>query len=160
MEVSQGFSLGINSHFYPKVTSRECTVMQGLADARIPPRYHAMTYMAVRTYPIRVGDVDGHSAGNWYHDQHETNWDNIGVEPEITTVTKRIRRVASFSMEQFFEACYANDPDIVFVSHMDYLDMDGQENLVENLDSARANMNKHFTYLFGFGPAVQDIRKG
>jgi len=57
MEVSQGFSLGINSEFYPKVTSRECTVMQGLADARIAPSKLAKTYMAIRTYPIRVGDV-------------------------------------------------------------------------------------------------------
>ena len=74
MEVAQGFSLGINSHFYPKVTSRECTAVQGLADARIPARHLALTYMAIRTFPIRVGNVDGHSSGTWYDDQQETTW--------------------------------------------------------------------------------------
>lgn len=159
MEISQGFSLGINSHFYPKVTSRECTVMQGLADARIAPRNLARTFMAIRTFPIRVGDVDGHSSGNWYSDQHETSWENIGVAPEITTVTKRVRRVASFSMDQFYDACYANDPDVVFISHMDYLDRDGQLSLVEDLRIARARMNKDFTFLLGYGPAVRNVHK-
>ena len=158
MEVSQGFSLGINSHFYPKVTSRECTVMQGLADARLPPRHLARTYMAIRTFPIRVGNVDGYSSGNWYSDQSETNWENIGVPPEITTVTKRVRRVASFSMDQFYEACYANDPDVVFISHMDYLQHDQQESLLEDLRDARRQMNKSFSFLTGHGPTVNDIR--
>jgi adenylosuccinate synthase len=157
MEVSQGFSLGINSHFYPKVTSRECTVMQGLADARIAPRNLSRTYMAIRTFPIRVGNVDGHSSGNWYSDQYETSWEAVGVEPELTTVTKRIRRVATFSVDQFYDACYANDPDVVFVSHMDYLSPDNRRDLLDDLRSARANMNKAFTFLLGYGPTVNDI---
>jgi adenylosuccinate synthase len=159
MEVSQGFSLGINSHFYPKVTSRECTVMQGLADARISPRQLARVYMAVRTFPIRVGDVDGHSSGGWYHDQHETNWENLGVTPEITTVTKRIRRVASFSMTQFIEACWANDPDCVFVSHMDYLDENDRASLMEDLTAAKYHMGKHFDFLVASGPKVGDVKR-
>jgi adenylosuccinate synthase len=157
MEVSQGFSLGINSQFYPKVTSRECTVMQGLADARIPPRHLSRTYMAIRTFPIRVGDVDGYSSGGWYPDQHETNWENMGVAEERTTVTNRVRRVASFSMEQFFEACYANDPDYVFVSHMDYLDREQQISLMEDLNAAKGTMNKYFDFLVSRGPKVSDV---
>jgi adenylosuccinate synthase len=159
MEVSQGFSLGINSHFYPKVTSRECTVMQGLADARIPPRRLAMTYMAVRTYPIRVGNVDGYSSGEWYSDQSETNWGNIKVPAEITTVTKRVRRVASFSMDQFFDACHANFPDVVFISHMDYLKFEEQISLVEDINEAKSRLNQYFSLLFGFGPHVQDVKE-
>ena len=158
MEVSQGFSLGINSQFYPKVTSRECTVMQGLADARIPPGRLTRTYMAVRTFPIRVGNVDGYSSGDWYADQHETNWKNIGVPEERTTVTNRVRRVASFSMDQFFDACYANDPNIVFVSHMDYLGRDEQLSLMEDLHEAKIRMNKYFGFLLGYGPKVSDIQ--
>ena len=159
MEVAQGFSLGINSHFYPKVTSRECTVMQGLADARIPPRHLAMTYMAIRTFPIRVGDVDGHSSGTWYDDQQETTWERVGVEPEITTVTKRIRRVATFSMQQFYDACHANDPDVVFVSHLDYLSGMDREDFLLDIQAARATLNKHFTILGGYGPRVKDIKQ-
>lgn len=157
MEVAQGFSLGINSCFYPKVTSRECTVMQGLADARIPARSLAQTYMAVRTFPIRVGNVDGHSSGDWYNDQMETSWNEIGVLPELTTVTQRERRVATFSMTQFYDACHANDPDVVFLSHCDYLSREELLNLLEDLVDARMVMNKTFTFLLGFGPGIGDI---
>lgn len=157
MEVSQGFSLGINSEFYPKVTSRECTVMQGLADARIAPSKLAKTYMAIRTYPIRVGDVDGHSSGTWYSDQFETNWDKLKVPAELTTVTQRVRRVATFSMQQFYEACYANDPDVVFVSHMDYLNVKQQTEFQDDLSSARYGMGKEFTMMYGYGPKVSDV---
>jgi adenylosuccinate synthase len=156
MEVSQGFSLGVNSHFYPKVTSRECTVMQGLADARVAPRSLARTYMSVRSYPIRVGNVDGHSSGDWYSDQVEMDWNTLGVEPELTTVTQRVRRVATFSMNQFMEACHANDPDVVFISHLDYLDLAGRDNLIGQITQARAMMNKSFVIGFGYGPKVKD----
>jgi adenylosuccinate synthase len=157
MEVSQGFSLGINSQFYPKVTSRECTVMQGLADARIAPTMLSKTYMAIRTYPIRVGNVEGHSSGNWYPDQRETTWEELDVKPELTTVTQRIRRVATFSMEQFYEACYANDPNIVFISHMDYLRDAEHDLMVESLQIAQENMGKNFSFLYGYGPKTGDI---
>jgi adenylosuccinate synthase len=133
--------------------------MQGLADARIPPKHLARTYMAIRTFPIRVGNVDGYSSGDWYSDQHETNWEDLGVEPEITTVTKRIRRVASFSMDQFYDACYANDPDYVFVSHLDYLGRQDRRAFMEDLNSARIQMDKSFRFIGGFGPKVTDIRK-
>lgn len=159
MEVSQGFSLGINSEFYPKVTSRECTVMQGLADARIPPRHLSRTYMAIRSYPIRVGNVDGYSSGGWYSDQEEITWDKIGVEPEITTVTQRIRRVATFSMVQFYEACWANDPDFVFVSHMDYLSTDNKAILIDVLMDARDMMGKSFDFIYGFGPKIHHVEQ-
>ena len=157
MEVAQGFSLGINSHFYPKVTSRECTVMQGLADARIPPRMLSEVYMAIRTFPIRVGNVDGHSSGNWYPDQYETSWGDLRVKAELTTVTKRVRRVATFSMDQFYDACHVNDPSFVFVSHMDYLTDADQKLLVDSLRQARDGMGKKFLFLFGYGPKIHDI---
>jgi len=158
MEVSQGFSLGINSEFYPKVTSRECTVMQGLADARIPPRHLARVYMAVRTFPIRVGNVDGYSSGDWYDDQYEVSWDKLGVEPEITTVTKRIRRVATFSYRQFIDACSANDPDFVFISHMDYINPDRRPYFIEDFQYALDEMDKRCNLIVGEGPRVEDIR--
>jgi len=157
MEISQGFSLGINSHFYPKVTSRECTVMQGLADARIAPRHLAYTYMAIRTFPIRVGNIDGFTSGDWYSDQHETNWESIGVPEERTTVTDRVRRVASFSLNQFYDACYANDPDVVFISHMDYLQPEDQLELLEELNDAVRHITKSVYFLAGYGPKVTDI---
>lgn len=160
MEVAQGFSLGINSRFYPKVTSRECTVMQGLADARIPARHLSRTYMAIRTYPIRVGNIDGYSSGSWYSDQRETTWEEIGVTPEITTVTHRIRRVATFSIQQLLEACLANDPDLLYISHMDYLDKKSQMQLLDRISSIRGHMSKKFMLAASYGPKTTDVIQG
>jgi len=157
MEVAQGFSLGINSQFYPKVTSRECTVMQGMADARLPARSLAKVYMAVRTYPIRVGNVDGHSSGEWYVDQVETNWEALGLSPERTTVTNRVRRVATFSPMQFFEAVRANDPDWVFISHMDYLGQAAGDMLVKELNNYSHQLGIGFGIIVGCGPKVSEI---
>ena len=102
VETSQGFSLGLNSaKFYPHVTSRECTVMQAIADARIPAQMVKKVICCFRTYPIRVGSVGDSTSGGCYPDQEETTWEKIGVEPELTTVTKRVRRVFTWSRQQF-----------------------------------------------------------
>jgi adenylosuccinate synthase len=159
MEIAQGFSLGINSHFYPKVTSRECTVAQGLADARIAPAHVMRTYMAIRSYPIRVGNVDGYSSGDWYNDQVETNWESLGVEPELTTVTKRVRRIATFSMDQFSDACHANRPDIVFISHMDYLPPSEQRNLLDDIKEFGHQASIKFDILVSFGPHINNVHQ-
>jgi adenylosuccinate synthase len=132
--------------------------MQGLADARIPPGRLTRTYMAIRTFPIRVGNVDGFDSGGWYTDQHETDWENIGVPEERTTVTNRVRRVASFSLDQFFDACYANNPDVVFLSHCDYIGRDELLSLMEDLHEAKARMNAYFGFLLGYGPNIGDIK--
>jgi adenylosuccinate synthase len=159
MEISQGFSLGIHSEFYPYVTSRECTVMQGIADARIAPRHVAMTYMCIRTFPIRVGNLGANSSGDWYEDQTETSWDELGIDPELTTVTQRVRRVASFSMQQYLDAVYANDPDWVAVNFMNYLNERNQAELIDSLMEARALFTKNHEFIGGYGPHASHWRK-
>lgn len=157
VEVSQGFSLGLNQQFYPKCTSRECTVSQALSDAGIPPRGHAKTYMSVRTYPIRVGNVDGHSSGDWYPDQEETSWEELGVEAELTTVTQRVRRVATFSAEQFVDAVRANDPDVVFVNFLNYVPDDDQEKFIDAIKALRDECPRFFDILGSVGPKSENV---
>lgn len=160
MEVSQGFSLGINGRFYPKVTSRECTVMQGIADARVPPRAVKRTYMSMRTFPIRVGNTAVGESGGWYDDQNEVTWAELGQEPELTTVTKRVRRIATFSMHQFYEAVFANDPTHVFMNFMNYLPQEPlnvQEAFRQRIEHARDNCPHWFDTIWGHGPKVDDI---
>jgi len=152
VEVAQGFSLGINSEFYPHVTSRECTVMQAIADARIPPRLVSKTYMCIRTFPIRVGHLGEHMSGDWYDDQQEVEWSDIGVEPELTTVTKRIRRVATFSESQLVDAIRANDPDWIGINFLNYLDADAQRMMISNLKDASEGSDKPFGIIAGVGP--------
>jgi adenylosuccinate synthase len=159
MEVAQGFSLGINSEFYPYVTSRECTVMQGIADARIPPTQVVRTYMSVRTYPIRVGNLGDISSGGWYDDQEEMSWEDLGVEPELTTVTKRIRRVASFSEEQLIDAVRANDPDFIFINFLNYMNATNQKHMINDVYHITRYLNKDIGLIGGYGPTNEDIRR-
>lgn len=129
MEVPQGTGLSLNAApFYPKCTSRDCWVGQGLTDAAIHPMFLGTTAMVVRTHPIRVGNITdnegrvlGHS-GNFYPDSKELSWDELpGVTPELTTVTKRQRRIATWSDQQFKDACSLNRPKVVFVTFTNYL---------------------------------------
>jgi len=159
MEVAQGFSLGINSEFYPHVTSRECTVMQGIADARLPPTQVVRTYMSVRTFPIRVGNLGDISSGGWYEDQEETTWGDLGVEPELTTVTKRIRRVATFSEEQLIDAVRANDPDFIFVNFLNYMNATNQKHMINDVFHITRYLNKDIGLIGGYGPTNDDIRR-
>lgn len=159
VETAQGFSLGLNSTFYPHVTSRECTVMQALADARIPAQMVRKVAMCVRTYPIRVGNVGEAHSGDHYPDQTEISFEDIGVEPEFTTVTGRKRRIFTWSRMQFRAAVAANRPDVIFCNFMNYLDQSLRPAFIQDLfDDYMRVMTTMPRMYYGFGPKAHDIR--
>lgn len=157
MEVAQGFSLGLHDSFYPNVTSRECTVMQGLADARIPAQFLRKVVMSLRTFPIRVGSTEN-SSGGCYPDQREVTFEEIGVEPEYTTVTKRKRRIFTWSNTQFMEALQANRPDVLFINFMNYLPEGTRETFLLNvLATYRITLNRSpDAIILGYGAKASD----
>jgi adenylosuccinate synthase len=158
-EISQGFSLGLNSGFYPKVTSRECTVAQACADARIPPQLVKGVALSFRTLPIRVGNHEGFSSGECYPDQNELSWEDVGVEPELTTVTKRPRRIFSFSRFQYREALLANRPTLIFMNFMNYFkDLDARKVFGEGvMEDARDFLGYEPKFLWGYGPLIKHV---
>ena len=92
IEGCQGYSLGINSGFYPYCTSRECTLAQALIDCGIPFREYVEAEIVriigvARTYPIRVANryndegVQIGTSGPCYPDQSEITWEDIGQKP-------------------------------------------------------------------------------
>lgn len=135
-EIPQGLSLSLNSSFYPYVTSRDCTIMQAMNDAGVHPSFMGSTMLVMRTFPIRVGaiveklDIPGQPeanvtitrgmSGDCYPDQKETSWEALGVEPEITTVTKRVRRVFTWSRLQLRDAMNQCRPELVYLTFCDY----------------------------------------
>jgi adenylosuccinate synthase len=156
MEISQGFSLGLNDpRFYPRVTSRECTFVQGMADARIPATSYKRGYLCLRTYPIRVGNADGYTSGIWYPDQYEMEWDEIGVPAEYTTVTNRKRRVACWSWQQFRDAIDANEPTHVFLNFMNYMDNESRESFIKRVQEAQHE--RHFEIIYGFNSRAEGV---
>lgn len=159
VETAQGFSLGINSRFYPYTTSRECTVQQAIADARIPAQMVQGVVACFRSFPIRVGNTAG-SSGECYADQRELTWEDIGVEPEMTTVTKRVRRVFSWSRIQFKECIAVNRPDMLFLNFMNYLSEAEQRQWLDTVveDYTDVIGKAPTRILGGYGPNSEDIR--
>jgi len=136
-EGSQGFSLDINhgSH-YPQCTSRSTTAMQNMADMGITHHHMGRVILVIRPAPIRVGNVVeggktvGYS-GDCYPDHTETTWEAIGeacgapqetFKGELTTVTKRLRRVFTFSDIQFKEAVAINGATEIALNFANYID--------------------------------------
>lgn len=162
VEGAQGFSLGINQGFYPYCTSRDCTVNQMMSDCAIPLNWADDTeftsYGVCRTFPIRVNNR-GHSSGPGYGDQEELSWAQVGVPPELTTVTKLQRRVFSFSEEQIRQAIRMNGIDCVFLNFCNYLQGDlAKLNVLNNIiDTIQRYAPVRW---LGFGPKVTDIEKG
>lgn len=110
IEGAQGFSLSLYHGQYPYTTSRDVTPWQILADCGVPYRWAAYVHVigTCRTYPIRVNNRDG-SSGPHYPDQKELDWSEfeaMGVAPELTTVTKLKRRIFTFSQKQIQEAAF------------------------------------------------------
>ena len=158
VEVSQGYSLGINQGFYPFCTSRECTIGQGLIDAEIHPQHYRDCMMVVRSYPIRVGG----NSGPGYDDQKEIGWGDLGVTPERTTVTNKERRVFTWSDQQYRAALRANRPGIVFVNFLNYFKSEGDwrgfvGTKVERVYKEVMGRSPK-AILLGFGPRNEDIR--
>jgi len=162
VEVPQGYSLSINAGLgYPTCTSRDCTVAQALSDANIHPSFLGNVMVALRAFPIRVGNlvVDGKEVGNsggGYPDQVELNWDHfsdLGVKPELTTVTKRVRKIFTFSPMQYAQMVKSNRPTHVFLNFVNYMhDQVEFQELVRKMSEVYPILSH-----YGVGPKVSDI---
>ena len=165
MEVPQGFGLSVNHGLsYPHCTSRDITVASALNDVGLHPSWLGKVYMSVRTFPIRVGhiyDKDFKIVGNsgpFYKDSDERQWKEFGLEPELTTVTKRVRRVASFSFLQYKAALQTLWPDVVFINFVNYFEQEHQmRELMVRMNTVESQLGQHPMFLFGTGPTINDV---
>jgi len=108
IEATQGFGLGLHQPTYPFATSVDCRAIDALSQAGISPwevlpdRFEA--WVVLRTFPIRV-------AGNSGPMYREISWEEIGQEPEHTTVTKKQRRIGEWDAKLARAALQANGSD-------------------------------------------------
>lgn len=153
-EGSQGWSLGINSGFYPFCTSRDCTPARFLSDMGIPYNMLRKVIGTARTFPIRVGNTPDGYSGDCYADQIETSFEQIGVADEFTTVTGRKRRIFTFSYHQISEAAFYCAPDEIFLNFTNYID--NPKVLAEMIEGIEQHTNAKVRYL-GSGPTFEDV---
>lgn len=122
VEGTQGFGLSVYHGDYPYVTSRDTTAAALCSEVGLAPGFLDHVVLVVRTYPIRVAGESGPLP-------NETTWDAVTAASgsatsiiELTTVTKRVRRVAEFDAGIVRRAMLANRPTVLALMHVDYLD--------------------------------------
>lgn len=147
-ECSQGLMLDMNLGYYPYVTSR--STHPRVAIERNGLGHHNWEYYGVhRTFPIRTGGNSGPTGGK------ELTWEDVGVEQEIATVTKRIRRVFEFSGTDFLRGIEMVRPDGLVFTHLDYLKgQNFRDWLIRHIFEARHTLSySHYGHLPFFNSA-------
>ena len=145
IEGTQGFGLGLHAGRYPYCTSNDCAAIDFVAACHIQPHRPTDNWVVFRTYPIRVAGSSGPMFA-------ETDWETLAaksggyIQPERTTVTKKVRRVGHWDDMLANEAILANGgteypnlhPVLTFV---DYLDpnLAGSTSIADLADSPAAD---------------------
>ena len=158
VEGAQGFGLSMYHGEYPFVTSRDVSPWQICGDCGLPFSWASdiRVVSVCRTHPIRVNNRDG-SSGPAYPGQKELIWSDVGVDPELTTVTKLPRRVFEWSHTQMQHASVmcASASHPVALTFADYCR--DKEELSEILESIfNANDANWISYVVA-GPDDSDV---
>jgi adenylosuccinate synthase len=156
-ESAQGFDLSLNTgHRWPYVTGRDCMLGRLMDNAGISPKYMGKVIAALRTFPIRVGSLPEGSSGPRHDDHLETSWDAVSKELgqeviEYTTVTKRVRRVFTWSDNQVRRFLKCVRPDFAFLNYVNYYNDWDKNYFVPHI---RALLSQHSCMLsiLGTGP--------
>lgn len=120
IEGNQGFGLSLlHGTEWPFVTSRDTTASGFLSECGLPPRRDTYVIVVMRTFPIRV-------AGNSGPLRNELTWEQVAeigqwpnVVDEMTSVTKKVRRVGLWDRDLARKACMANNPSWIALMGMD-----------------------------------------
>lgn len=111
IEGTQGYGLGLHAGEYPHCTSSDCRAIDFMAMAGLSPWDQDVDeleiWIVLRTYPIRIAGNSGPLRG-------ELSWGDLAkrtdgyIEPEYTTVTKKMRRVGEWDRALAFDAIQGN----------------------------------------------------
>ena len=162
-ETSQGIHLGIDTCWYPFTTSRQVNVGQTFAYLDVPLSLLGDVVGLARSYWIRVGSVENGYSGDTYPDSHEVTWDDISKKLgrsvlEKTTVTKRTRRVFTFSKIGFELGVRRNGINVCFLTFVDYLNETEKEEMRRYLTSKQFGFDEVY-FVSGFGNFDQNIKR-
>ena len=126
IEGTQGYGLGLHTDHYPQTTSGDCRAIDLVAQTGVFPTSSRPihVWLVVRTYPIRVAGNSGNLNGEISWEQLKER--NSNIDPEYTTVTKKIRRVGEWDSQLVRDAIAANggngDHMSICLMFADYID--------------------------------------
>jgi adenylosuccinate synthase len=146
VEGTQGYGLSVLHGGYGDfATSRETSAAGALAEVGVSPLDVDQIILVARAFPIRV-------AGNSGPLPRETTWREVGKLTgrddiqELTTVTRRVRRVARFDPTIVLRAIQANNPTHIVMNHLDYVadlnTFDGREVAAEFIRTVERSINR------------------
>lgn len=121
IEGTQGSGLSLLHSHYPYCTSIDTNAAGIIAEVGIAPSRVTDVLMVVRSYPIRV-------AGNSGYMKNEISWEELDsrlgkvIDPEKTTVTHKVRRIAEWDDDLFKQAVILNEPTQIALTFADYID--------------------------------------
>ncbi len=128
VEGTQGFGLSLyHTDCYPKATSRDTTAAAFLSEVGLSPRLVTEIVLVFRTFPIRVA---GGQAGPL---KDEITWKILQEESgaphplqEMTTVSKKVRRVGRFDWDLARTSAAVNRPTKIAVNGLDYISFENE----------------------------------
>lgn len=157
IEGSQGFGLSLlHSDVWPKATSRDTTAAAFVAEAGLSPLDVDDITLVLRAFPIRVAGDSGRLVG-------EITWATLAREAglpddltELTTVTRKVRRVGRFDSGVVRRALAANRPSRLVLNHLDYVDPHARTGMLTAkaehfLANVEASIGRLVDWV-GFGP--------
>ena len=166
VEGTQGFGLSLyHTGSYPKATSRDTTAAAFLSEVGLSPMLVTNLVLVLRTFPIRVA---GEQAGPL---KDEITWEILQKESgapnpirEMTTVSKKLRRVGRFDWELAKHAVRVNRPSKIAVNGLDLIDYLNRE--IHSVDRLTAQASEFLLRVerelgasvgyWGTGPRIED----
>lgn len=152
LEGTQGSVLSLHHGTYPKTTSRDTNAGGWVSEAGISPLVVTDIIGVIRPYPIRVAGDSGPMGSE------EITWAEVerragvpeGTFKEITTVTKRVRRVFEFSHEFFKKTAMINRFTGIALCFADYISaQDAGVNEWDKLSQATKDWVNNFEEEYG-----------
>jgi adenylosuccinate synthase len=147
LEGTQGSGLSLIHGTWPYVTSHDTNAATLAADAGLAPQTVTNVMVVARTHPIRV-------AGNSGPLHEEVSWEVMSEKlgrhvQEITTVTRKIRRIGLWDDALFARTCRLNRPTSVALTFIDYLSTDEEGKAFEQLSNETMSFIRYVERMAG-----------
>jgi adenylosuccinate synthase len=164
LEGTQGSILSLHHGFKRKTTSRDTNAANWCSEAGVSPLAVRNIYGVMRTFPIRVAGNSGPMPGEEITWEEVTRHANSPVPiEEITSATKRKRRVSTLGEEHLRRALDLNRPTNLMLTFVDYLNHEDKnkaswDSLTQKtrdwITTLESKMGVFFNYL-STGPAPE-----